>query len=602
MRLSGPFAELFAAFSRINRAAYHNDALVSCPVLSRAPNYGDILNRYINGTPSSRRGVLFFARGISRYLLTNFGHLAFLAFVRLALWKTGWQSPLQSPLQSPPAPQQGRPSAHSRLVIIDTYAVIPRLLESGKFAEAYLPDLAETARKAGHSVVHFYRLYGSRNPLHLMKALPVLQANGPGLIDALLLRGADWFLLVWHVVRYPFALLALVRSLADAPAGSPEWAIRNALVDTFGQCVVNGEALRLAARRLAEQLPAVDDVEPDEQDTQKQNANPREVGAQKTPANCPLIISWFENQTMNKCWYRGLWQARNEGAPRFRTLGAQLLVWPEALLNNHIDMREAEHGLLPDTILVNGPYFCPETPAEDNEPLVSPASLELPPQKMPCLSPEPQILAGPALRYRALFNAEETIGKLTEGDEKPLLVLLSYHPAETRRVLALVQPLATARPDAVAYKFHPATTVRDYAGLLPTHPQVVSGNLYDALAKAGAVIGSGSGALAEAAALGVATLAIVSEENGANACESPLPCAENKAREVPLNYLPDFGKGVLWDAVSCADEIAPCLLRLREAAQARDFAQTVVRFRDLLFTRPDEKAVLAAFELAGENG
>ena len=592
MRLSGPCAELFAAFSLVNRAAYRNNALVSCPVLSRAPNYGDILNHFINGRPPVKRGVLFFVRGALRYLMTNFGHLAFLAFTRLVLWKTGWQSPLTSP----PAPQQGRYSEHSRLVIIDTYAVIPRLFESGKFTEAYLPGLADTARNAGHAVVHFYRLYGSRNPFHLMKALPVLQANGPGLIDAHLLRGADWLLLVWHVVRYPFVLLALVRSLADAPAGSPERAIRNALVDTLGQCVVNGEALRLAARRLAEQLPAVDDVAPDAENAQAQDADPREACAQKSRKNCPLIISWFENQTMNKCWYRGLWQARNSGTPRFRTIGAQLLIWPEALLNNHIDMQEAEHGLLPDTILANGPYFCPEMPTEDHAPQVSPA-----PQVMPCPSSAPQILAGPALRYRVLFSAEGAIGKCAEGGERPLLALLSYHPAETRRVLALVQPLATARPEAVAYKFHPATNVRDYANLLPTHPQVVSGNLYDALAKAGAVIGSGSGALAEAAALGVATLAIVSAESVANSCESPLPCAENATREVVLNYLPEFGKGVLWEAVSCADDIAPSLLRLHEAARADDFTQTVERFRDLLFTRPEEKAVLAAFELAGEN-
>ena len=555
MRLSGPCAELFAAFSRVNRAALRKNALVSCPVLSRAPNYGNILARFVaRGGDAQVRGPLFFARSALHYLAANLGHLAFLALVRLCVWGAGWRSPLAE-----------KDPSGGRLVIIDTFAVLPRLLEKGQFTEGYLPGLAEAARKAGNEVVHFYRLYGSRNPRHLFKALSILQKNGPGLTEAHLLRSADWLGLLWHVARYPFALLALVRSLADEPAGSPGHAIREALVETCGQCVVSGEAVRLAARRLGMALP------------QQQGETP-----------CPLILSWFENQTINRCFYRGLWQAREEGAPPFRTIGAQLLVWPEALLNNHID--PAEQDLLPDKILVNGPCFLPE--------------------KLP---ETPQMSVGPALRYRALFEAKALVNRpAAQGPDraekpkreaectqeagagqKPLLVLLSYHPDETRRVLSLVRPLAVANPLAVQYKFHPATQVGDFVALLPKNPALATGSLYAALAGVGAVIGAGSGALVEAAALGVPTLACL-PASGARAGSD----AGQGMPELSLNYLPEFGKGVLWDEVALAADIPQCLLRLRRMAERDDFRQTAAEFRSLLFAEPEEALVVSSFELA----
>ena len=38
--------ELFAAFSRISAAAFQDERLLSCPTLSKAPNYGNVLRRF----------------------------------------------------------------------------------------------------------------------------------------------------------------------------------------------------------------------------------------------------------------------------------------------------------------------------------------------------------------------------------------------------------------------------------------------------------------------------------------------------------------------------------------------------------------------------
>ena len=73
--------------------------------------------------------------------------------------------------------------------------------------------------------------------------------------------------------------------------------------------------LDLTARRLAASLPA---------ETKKE----------------ARIISWYENQTVNKAFHLGLAQDAGIAGRKIPVTAAQLLVWPDTLLNNHADDAE----------------------------------------------------------------------------------------------------------------------------------------------------------------------------------------------------------------------------------------------------------------------
>ncbi|MCL1939235.1 MAG: hypothetical protein FWG04_01055 [Desulfovibrionaceae bacterium] len=510
MRLGGRSGELFAAFARITAKAFQDDRLLSCPTLSKAPNYGRVLERWLGNEPAEARGGRFFCRIALRYLIANSGHLVFLllsaVFARILRWKR------------PAFLQEG-----SRLALIDSFALLPEIARQGVYTERYLPGLAEEAAAQGYAVVRFHRLYGSRNPVLLWRACRVLAGD---LLEAHLFTLSDWLRLVRHCLVYPFSLYRLIRSLAGFGHGTPEAAIREALLDSAGQCVLIGEARRIAAYRLGLLLAG-------------QSGSVR-------------IFSWYENQTLNKALQRGLAQAESTTGKHVPVTGAQLFLWPASLLNNHPDDGEAALGLAPDTVLVNGPYFLPEASRQ-------------------------AYAVGPSLRYGHLFAGIPSENKTGA----PLLVLLSYHPEETRRVLALALPLALAKKGpGVVYRFHPATRPEDFADKLPPHPVLSSGPLMDALLSAGAVLGAGSGSLAEAAALGIPVLSATGE-----------PDTPHEG----LNYLPDYGRGVLWERVAEPGEVPGALALLAAASGERQEQARVLR--DMLFCEPTPESIRQAFAL-----
>ncbi|MDL2290730.1 hypothetical protein LJC09_01315 [Desulfovibrio sp. OttesenSCG-928-F20] len=503
MRPSGAAGRLFEAFSQIAARAFVDDRLLSCQTLCKGPDQGQALRRFVLREPPKRTGLVRLFLLAARYIAANTLHFCFMLLTALFARLHGWQSPLAL-----------RPEETKPLLLIDTFAVLPRVAADNAWKDLYLPGLAQTAHEQGQRPLTLYRLYGSRSPFTLWQALGVLAHSGPGLLETHLLAPADWLRLARHILLYPLSLLRLVRSLDGAAPDAPERYIREALIDTAGQCVLVGEARRLAAFRLGLTL---------------------ERGAH--------IVSWYENQSVNKAFNRGLSQAKAQCGRHVPVTGAQLFLWPPALLNNQADDAEVALGLTPDRVLVNGPHFLPVSSCQD-------------------------YAVGPSLRYAHLFADKK---KEPRSDSGSLLVLLSYHPEENRRVLDLTRNLSAgpfAAQDMI-FRFHPATCPGDYADLLPREPRLSTGPLAEALAGATAVMGAGSGALAEAAALGLPVLAIVDEHP-----------------ELGLNYLPPFGKGLLWESAGTPQQAATALRALLDRLDEPDRDRAVLTFRDLLFTRP----------------
>ncbi|MDR1359785.1 MAG: hypothetical protein LBJ82_02290 [Deltaproteobacteria bacterium] len=540
MRPSGRPGELFEAFSRLTAGAFADDRLLACPTLAKTPHSGDILGRFLRGDPYPALGPAGRLRLALRYGLSNGGHFCFLILTRLFLVLLGWKAPVlgaASPERKSGKGGAGRSpleqnTAQAPLVILDSFALLPEMAGNGCFRDGYLPGLEAALRQNGFQPVRLYRLYGSRNPRVLWKALKVLAAAGPGLIEAHLFSALDWLRLIRHCFAYPPALGRLIRSLERFACATPEAWIRGALILTSGQNILSGEARRLAGLRLGEALAS------------RPLENP--------PAR---IISWYENQTVDKAFQRGLAQAELLTGRHIPTLGAQLFIWPDTLLNNHPDDGEAALGLAPDKILVNGPFFLPEKTRQN-------------------------YALGPSLRYGHLFGpaaCEYSDASRPSDSGRPLLVLLSYHPQETRRVLQLVLPLARQGRELI-YKFHPASRIADFASLLPSSPTLISGALMAALGKAGAVIGAGSGSLAEAAALGLPVLNV-----------------EDPSGIPGLAYLPGSYQGRLWESVLRSADLEPALARLRAFRQEPAWAEAVRAFRDLLFREPTPETVREAF-------
>lgn len=439
MHVKGRMKELFDAFSRIGARAFENPRLVSCTILSKAPQYDNVLRRFLIQAPIRPVSFLQAFDLILRYYLKNIGQYFLLVLARLAISVAGWKA---SPLSKGNMPT----------LVIDSFLLVPKVMERKRFNELYLPGLAEEAEKQGWYPVFMLRFHGFTNPRMLSRTFKILHDHPVNALTGMhLFTCGDWMRLLWHVLAYPVAHWKLIRSLKTSLHDSPEAYIRDALIHCLPQDFTTGEARRIAGRRLAEKLDAK-----------------------------ARIVSWHENRTGNKAFYLGLHEAEEKTGRHIPTIGAQLFNWPDALLSSHPDDAEVPLHLTPDRVLVNGPYYMPAASTQKYAP-------------------------GPSLRHQALFEKEE--GKtLAPHPEKPVLVLLTSHPTEIERVLTMVRDAKL--PENPVFKFHPTTRVEEYQALLPGSPTLVSGSLYTALEEASVVIGCGSADLAESVALGLPAVVI----------------------------------------------------------------------------------------------
>ena len=521
MKAHGKTAILFEAFARLTSRVFADPRMLSCQVLSKAPHCDDILRRFIIAAPIRPVSFPHKVELTLRCYLVNAAHLALLALGKIALMLSGWRAP--AAVLAGKAP----------LLVVDTFLVLPKVLERRRYTELYMPGLAEEAEQCGSAALLFFRLYGTRDPRLLYRAFCILRDAGvPALTELHLFTWRDWLSLLAHCLAYPLAHWGVIRSLAVFAPETPEAYIRDALIHCLPQCHMTGEGRRLAARRLAALL-----------------APKAATGAH--------IVSWYENQTVNKAFYFGLREAEKMSGIHIPTTGAQLFLWPDALLNNMADDAEAALGLAPDIVLVNGVQYLPESSTQNYQ-------------------------LGPSLRYGDVFSR----GIRKPDAAKPILVLLSYHPEETARILRFVQKADSGF--AFVYKFHPATRMQDYAHLLPESPRYVDGSLRTVLEEASLVLGAGSGSLAEAVAMGVPAISV------------------EDALHIPglgLNYLPDCGEGELWEKAHDPAEMPGIVARLQAYCKKSGRKKAVEKFRARLFTEPTSANIRAAFNLRqGEKG
>jgi len=255
-------------------------------------------------------------------------------------------------------------------------------------------------------------------------------------------------------------------------------------------------------------------------------------------------LQWFENQTFERCFNRGL---RETGAA-MPIYGAQLFLWPPEIINIHVDRNEAA-AHKPDVILVNGSYYRHE-------------NIDI------------SWKVGQSLRYARLF---ETF--LSPTNNKNTLVLLPFFRAEARFAIELA--VQAEPPEKLIFKFHPAKQLAHLKMILPIESVTMEGDLYDAFRKTRLVIGSSTGALVEAAAVGI-----------------PVIVCRKKAF-ASYTYLPDIGRGLLWELASNVKQFQEAKALLFDAIMNRNDERiaAIETLRMALFNRPTPDGILDDLDL-----
>jgi hypothetical protein len=260
------------------------------------------------------------------------------------------------------------------------------------------------------------------------------------------------------------------------------------------------------------------------------------------PIKC---ISWYENIAADKKFYSGL----RTGSGKTEIVGAQLFIRPDTLMNIVPDENEIPFNVVPDRILVNGPGYRFD-------------------------SDQIEVDVGPALRYGYLFNSETSI-----SSDKFILVVLPYWDHVTSYILDVLREVECQVP--IVIKFHPTMDWEKYKNRIPENSSVTNEPISVLLPKILITIGHSTGALIEAASLGIPVIDI----------QNP-----NKFSH---DYMPETGKGVLWEQAGNAKEVSLLVKNFHVTLQRNreQLEEEGKKMRFFCFSEPTEKLIKLAFKL-----
>ena len=156
------------------------------------------------------------------------------------------------------------------------------------------------------------------------------------------------------------------------------------------------------------------------------------------------LISWFENQTIDKNLYKGI----RDGGNKVKIYGAQPFIFSKFILNILTDENEVKFGIVPDKIIANGSYFIPKD-----------SSLNF--------------VVGPSFRYKKLFTA--TLDQKNRGS---LVVLLPYFVEDAENILNLLNK-SNIPVQNIIVKAHPATPAEKFKSILHPNAKVAGEDVYE---------------------------------------------------------------------------------------------------------------------------
>ena len=257
-------------------------------------------------------------------------------------------------------------------------------------------------------------------------------------------------------------------------------------------------------------------------------------------------ISWYENQASDKAFILGLRHVPG----KVEIFGAQLFLRTPTVLNIIPDESEISFRVLPDKVLVNGSGYR---------------------LGLKHISEE----VGPSLRYGKLFQV-----KADPANGEIILILLPYWDHVINNILNLIKQIDW--PATVMIKFHPSVEKNKYMAQIPPRFSVADEDLYVLFSKTRLVVGHSTGTMVEAASLGIPAIDIV----------DPVKFSHN--------YLPEYGRGVLWDKATNEKDVHRLMLQFEEALQLDASSLRIIGegLRGKYFCEPTEEQFIQAFDLA----
>ena len=159
-------------------------------------------------------------------------------------------------------------------------------------------------------------------------------------------------------------------------------------------------------------------------------------------------------------------------------------------------------------------------------------------------------------------------------------MVLPYWDDVTRHILDVIREVEWKFP--VAIKHHPTMNREKYKTRIPKNFKMVTDPLSLLLPITLIAIGHSTGALIEAASLGIPAIDIQYHEKFSH------------------NYMPETGRGILWEQAGNADEVKMLVekhqLALQESPERiREEAKKMLSF---CFSEPKDELISRAFELA----
>ena len=260
------------------------------------------------------------------------------------------------------------------------------------------------------------------------------------------------------------------------------------------------------------------------------------------------VISWYENQSIDKNFISGL----RESGSKFKIFGCQFAHPSPLLIHYHPIKSEHELGLLPDVILVNGPYYLRYASKE-------------------CYS---IYSLGVSLRYRNLLDLPVTSPRQTE-----IVIFLSYL-AHSKTLISGQWANSILKDFNLLIKYHPANphTPEDN---LPTNWKITTTAAHDLYKICSVAIVSESGIFVEAVACGISVILIGNTD------------------QITYNQLPEYSRGKSWEIVFDQEDFEEAyknLISFRKNNKI-ELKELTERVRKDFFNYPSEQNICKAFQI-----
>jgi hypothetical protein len=405
------------------------------------------------------------------------------------------------------------------LIVIDTFTMIDRIFLKKKFEDNYFSGLYECLNKLNKSYVVLSILFGDKtwNLKRRLQTYNILSKDYRHFVTEFnLLKFSDYILLIYFIILYPILTLRLL-NISVVP--HYDEIFKHEIIDTIDQVQFDNYLRYLVGKNL-----------------------------QHLHCNIKLI-SWYENQVIDKLLYRGL-KSSDANSIIF---GTRFFGIVNSWLNLLPLEEEKTANVIPDIILAKGGRYLPKN-----------TSLNY--------------TLGAAPRENYIFDIKIAPDDVLKKNDT--LILLTYDIDESRRIIDLVNFDDSKIFQTLHYKLHPNHQL-SHPFNLPQKWKMVTCDLKGICQTTKIVISGGTGAALESACLGCSVILVGHPDR---------PTA---------NPFPKLGKGEIWDIAYSKVDIIKITNKLDQYRQnnVREFCDKIFQLRQQSFYPISDEKLISVFEL-----